>query len=178
MAWSLERQADLPSYAVKRFFRIYPLYFIAITLQTIFFSLHLKRGFPDLFSDIIRYYGANLCFLNFLMPSIGNVLDGLRVGAINGSLWTLKIEVAFYVLVPFLLQLRKRVGPWILILAFAASCVYSIFLPSVTWSQQLPGRLRFFVLGILLFYYGQVLDLPRPDSLWHRVCSVRIPSPS
>lgn len=158
MALSLERQPGLRSYSIKRFFRIYPLYVIAITLQTIIFSLHAAPGSANLFSNAAKYYIANLLFLNFLKPSIGDILDGLRVNAINGALWTLKIEVAFYCLAPFLLRLYKRTGAWILALCFAGSCLYTISLPSAKWTQQLPGQLRFFVIGILLFYYGRMLD--------------------
>ena len=42
------------------------------------------------------------------LPS--SALSGLEVDAINGSLWTLKNEVVFYVLVPVIFMLYKKWG--------------------------------------------------------------------
>lgn len=86
--------------------RIFPLYAFLIILQTLFFI-----GFSDgNFTEIVKYFVANIFFLNFLAPSVGTTLSGLEVDAINGSLWTLKNELVFYALVPLIFILYKKWG--------------------------------------------------------------------
>ena len=158
MAWSLERQPELKPYTVKRFFRIYPLYFVIVSLQAILFAALAIPGFPQIATETLQYYSCNLVFLNFLKPSIDGVLAGLSVNAINGSLWTLKVETAFYVVLPMLLFLYRALGRMALFCGYAFSSAYVILLPSAPWTEQLPGQLRFFIIGILLFFYGRRLS--------------------
>ena len=104
--WSFDADQNKKYFYIKRFFRIFPLYAFLIILQTLFFI-----GFSDGNAlGIIKYFVVNIFFLNFLAPSVGTTLGSLEVNAINGSLWTLKNEVAFYVLVPFIFMLYKKWG--------------------------------------------------------------------
>ena len=104
--WSFDNDQNKKHFYIKRFFRIFPLYAFLIILQTLFFI-----GFSDeSVLEIIKYFVVNIFFLNFLAPSVGTTLSGLEVDAINGSLWTLKNEVVFYVLVPLIFILYKKWG--------------------------------------------------------------------
>jgi len=71
--------------------------------------------------------------------------------SLNASLWTLKIEFAFYLLVPFLWRLTARYGDKLLITIFVLSAIYfEILLRTGHYSgpSQLPGQMQYFVLGI------------------------------
>ena len=104
--WSFDSDQNKKHFYIKRFFRIFPLYAFLILMQTLFFI-----GFSDgNFTEIVKYFVANIFFLNFLAPSVGTTLSGLEVDAINGSLWTLKNEVVFYALVPLIFMLYKKWG--------------------------------------------------------------------
>jgi peptidoglycan/LPS O-acetylase OafA/YrhL len=104
--WSFDNDQNKKHFYIKRFFRIFPLYAFLIVLQTLFFI-----GFLDGNTlEILKYFVANIFFLNFLAPSVGGALSGLEVDAINGSLWTLKNEVVFYALVPLIFMLYKKWG--------------------------------------------------------------------
>jgi len=104
--WSFDNDQNKKHFYIKRFFRIFPLYAFLILMQTLFFI-----GFSDSnFTEILKYFVANIFFLNFLAPSVGTTLSGLEVDAINGSLWTLKNEVVFYAIVPFLFMFYKKWG--------------------------------------------------------------------
>jgi len=104
--WSFDADQNKKHFYIKRFFRIFPLYAFLIILQTLFFI-----GFSDGgFESIVNYFISNIFFLNFLSHSIGTTLSALQVDAINGSLWTLKNEVAFYLFVPLIFMLYKKWG--------------------------------------------------------------------
>ena len=103
---SFDADQNKKHFYIKRFFRIFPLFAFLIILQTLFFI-----GFSDGSTfEVIKYFIANIFFLNFLAPSVGSTLSSLEVNAINGSLWTLKNEVVFYLIVPLLFMLYKKWG--------------------------------------------------------------------
>jgi peptidoglycan/LPS O-acetylase OafA/YrhL len=104
--WSFDNDQNKKHFYIKRFFRIFPLYAFLVVLQTLFFILYSDGTL----NEISKYFVSNIFFLNFLAPSVGNTLSSISVDAINGSLWTLKNEVAFYALVPFIFILYKKWG--------------------------------------------------------------------
>jgi peptidoglycan/LPS O-acetylase OafA/YrhL len=92
------------------------------------------------------------------------------VPAINPSLWTLKIEVGFYLVLPFLWMLVRRYGNWLLAAIFVLSIGYSyamhrLGLPEL--AKQLPGQMQYFVLGMALYRYRD--DIPAASTLTSRL---------
>lgn len=154
-------------YIKKRFMRIYPAYAIVVIFSAtgLFFvsELSIFKYFGD---EFFLYLGANLTFLNFLQPTLPGVFSSNAVtDAVNGSLWTIKVEVAFYALVPvFAVMMRssKTIQLALLISAYYASHLFSQFMTSMALEnetniyeivgKQLPGQLRFFIVGALIFY--------------------------
>ena len=129
---SYTRSSSMASYLEKRARRIYPAYFICIvvaalalcSLSTLPVSQYFGFGFW-------KYLGANLLFLNFLAPSLPGVFTSNTLSAVNGALWTLKIEVIFYLFVPILHYLCARFGTKaIMATTFALSCA---------WKSRSPG---------------------------------------
>jgi peptidoglycan/LPS O-acetylase OafA/YrhL len=150
----------MSSFYVKRFFRIYPLYAFMILAQTVFMVWVL--GDSVRFADVIKYLGSNLIFANFISPDIGRVLSGMHNNAINPSLWTLKIEVMFYLAVPFLWWLINRYGVKILMVTYVLSTIFAavtLYYGHETLSKQLPGQLRFFVVGIAIYIFKDKFNL-------------------
>jgi peptidoglycan/LPS O-acetylase OafA/YrhL len=118
--WSFNSDQNKYNFFIKRFFRVFPLYAFLIILQALFFL-----GFSDGgLTEIVKYFLANIFFLNFLAPSVGTTLVGLEVDAINGSLWTLKNEVAFYALVPLIFMFYKKWGVYFLLMLYSLSVLY------------------------------------------------------
>jgi peptidoglycan/LPS O-acetylase OafA/YrhL len=160
LVWSsLERSPSLRLYAEKRVRRLYPGYatvIVACALGALIFS-------PDARADLAavgRYLGWNLVFLNFMEPTLPGVFEANRFDVVNGALWTLKIEVMFYAILPLLALIIWGVGRfrWVLFVA--------IYLGAEAWrlglgylgrsddsmllelSRQLPGQMSFFITGI------------------------------
>ncbi|MGE4457333.1 MAG: acyltransferase family protein [Arcobacteraceae bacterium] len=157
--WSFDADQNKKHFYIKRFFRIFPLYAFLIILQTLFFI-----GFSDgnIF-EIVKYFLVNVFFLNFLSPSVGTTLSSLEVNAINGSLWTLKNEVVFYLIVPLLFIFYKKFGKTIFLIFYILSVVYMFLIDYIATLEivsrhhanillfQFPAQVRLFMVGILLY---------------------------
>lgn len=145
---SYERSSSLKDYYIKRAARILPGYWLATALCLVialcYGSFHLGR-----------FLFANLTFANFLAPSVPGVFPSNPDPVMNGALWTIKIEVMFYIFVPILVWLCRRLHRdavlWSIVLL---SIVYRVAMARhETLSMQLPGQLSFFMAGALIHYH-------------------------
>jgi peptidoglycan/LPS O-acetylase OafA/YrhL len=162
---SYERSSSIMSYARKRFWRIYPAYFVVIVLSAFGLVLVTTSGFSDYFSFAwVKYLLANLTFLNFIQPSLPGVFEANKYQAVNGALWTLKLEIMFYVLVPVLVALCRRFSHLsVLVVVYCLSVAYALLMSElaartghgyyVELGRQLPGQLAYFVSGGFLYYF-------------------------
>jgi peptidoglycan/LPS O-acetylase OafA/YrhL len=160
LTWSLDRNPDLKAFALKRFFRIYPLYAVVMLVQAAILVAEVGTLRDGIAAEVLRYLGANLVFANFLQPTIGETLSGLRLDAINGSAWTLKVEIACYIALPFVLAAQRRLG-----IAFTAGLALLLAgYPLLVGAAGEPrGTLylslaSFFMAGSLLYRWGHYLD--------------------
>lgn len=164
---SFERDQDLMKYTVSRFLRLYPAYFVVVTVVALLPLISTTCVSTGMFTPTWwRYLVVNLGFANFLQPTLPCVFDANFDQALNGSLWTLKIEVMFYATVPILYHLICRFGGLsILIGIFILSLIYYSGMMALfnstgsgiyrTLANQLPGQMSYFSIGILLYlYYG------------------------
>jgi peptidoglycan/LPS O-acetylase OafA/YrhL len=165
---SYERSSSFISYVRKRALRILPAYW-----ATLLFSLLLGSAlstlplsqFAESF-DTWKYIFANLTFANFLHPSLpGLFVHNPEDSAVNGALWTIKIELMFYLLVPAIAALCRRFGAWqSLLVLFLLSILYQAGcerLHQPKLAKQFPGQLCFFVVGILVHYHLPLIFLYR-----------------
>ena len=150
---SFDKLPSLKPFYIKRFFRIYPLYALMIFVQAIVMIIWL--GGKAQIIDIFEYITSNLVFANFLHPALGGIFLPPLNTAINLSLWTLKNEVAFYLLLPILWKLVKRFGFYVLLAIYVISTIYYAITSdySDTISKQFPAQLRFFMVGIGIYLY-------------------------
>lgn len=167
---SYERSTSLKSYFSKRIRRIYPAYFVVIMLSAFGLFLVSSKNFTDYFSiDWLRYLAANLSFLNYLQLTLPGVFDANRLNAVNGALWTLKIEVLFYLTVPLIALLCRRFSVLpVLLLFYGLSILYTAFflraaqhgdpLLNMEISRQLPGQLVYFMSGAFYYYYFSLFE--------------------
>jgi peptidoglycan/LPS O-acetylase OafA/YrhL len=153
---SLDRSASIGLYAEKRFRRLYPAYavvVIACAAAGYAFSAEARAN-P---AAVGEYLGWNLVFANFMAPELPGVFQLNPIHEINGALWTLKIEVMFYLVLPILAWLLRIAGParWLLIvLIYAGAEAWRIVLTSMGQAElarQLPGQMSFFITGMALY---------------------------
>lgn len=157
---SYERNPNLRQYAWNRALRIYPALWLCLfisVLLAIFLGdveFPVKQGVPWLI--------AQLSFAQFYNPDF---LRGFGVGTLNGSLWTISVELQFYLAVPVIYWLIGREKKDIKL--FAAMCLLAVWnvivinMPQMEGIQRgsvyyklllisLPTYLYLFMVGILL----------------------------
>lgn len=162
---SYERSSSLATYFIKRVRRIYPAYVTVILLAAFGLVLVSRLDYRDYFAvDWFKYLAANLAFLNFLQPTLPGVFESNRFTAVNGALWTLKVEVLFYLSVPIFGWFFKKLSrTWVLLGGYVLSLVYvwicnllAIRTGNAMYAElgrQLPGQLSYFLGGAFLYYH-------------------------
>lgn len=162
---SYERSSSLRSYARKRFWRIYPAYFVVILLSAFGLVLVTTVSVSEYFSfGWFKYLLANLTFMNFAQPSLPGVFDTNKYHAVNGALWTLKLEIMFYISVPVFVALFRRFSHLsVMVIVYCLSVAYSLLMTElaartghgyyIELGRQLPGQLAYFMAGGFLYYF-------------------------
>lgn len=129
---------------VKRFWRIVPSY--ALALLAVLFLYALPQGLYAAPGTVARDLLAYLTFTHNLVP------DLLFSSPLLGVLWTVGVEVQFYLIFPFLASLyRERPGLICLILTLMAAAVrIMVYYEGNTafWVNQLPCMLDLFACGM------------------------------
>lgn len=156
-------------YFTKRAKRLLPAYIVTIILSAVLLSfasvLDLGAYFTN--SNLYTYFVSNMVFLNFTQPCLPGVFLNNAICSVNGALWTIKVEVSFYLFLPLIIILANKIERKYLsfIFIYIFSILYKFILNYLsikysnhasafdTLSHQLPGFLTFFVSGIALYYY-------------------------
>lgn len=165
------KSPSLASYLEKRARRIYPAYFTVVVLTTfVLFPLSILPASQYFVLGLWKSLAANLVFLN-PSRSLPGVFTTSGNIAVNGALWTLRVEILFYILVPLIAYLCQRFGTkTVLVTLFFLSTLWRIVFASLALAhpssrlyldlqQELPGQLIYFIAGIVLLFYFDELKL-------------------
>lgn len=114
IAKSWERSRDQPlSYFWRRALRIYPALVVCVVVRLV-----VLGGFGFLKPEVLASMGfwawlvGQLSVVQFFNPEC---FRGFGVGVVNGALWTISVEIQFYLLVPILYRIaypRSKNGRW------------------------------------------------------------------
>jgi len=163
---SYERSSSLKSYFKKRFLRIAPGYITVIVLAFLLLSFLSTLSLATYFSspESWRYLISNLSTLGFLQLTLPGIFTENFNTSVNGALWTIKVEVMFYLSVPLIVYAYRWLGiTKTLITVFILSALYFYSMSYLyqqthtgfyaTLIHQLPGQMMFFSAGGLLYYH-------------------------
>ena len=170
---SYERNINTRRYFRNRVTRILPTYFTILLLSAILLAFVSSLPVNQYFSSLQfwKYLACNALFLNFLEPSLPGVFSTQNVlPAVNGALWTLKVEWAFYIFIPIFFALMKRFR-WNEKMASLVVCILSIayiFIMKELYHQtgnklfhilsyQFFGQGIYFFSGVMIYHYRKQL---------------------
>lgn len=100
---SWERSNSVLTYFENRFLRIYPALWCCFFFSV--FMLSLTYDFDILNLEFLKWAIAQLTVVQFYNPGF---LRDYGVGVVNGSLWTIPVELQFYLLLPFFYMFMHR----------------------------------------------------------------------
>lgn len=162
------RKNSFKVHLVNRMWRLLPAYWSTIIIFAIFLSLFSTLGPLEYFTagEFWKYMAANLCFLNFLQPDLPGVFDNLQLPAVNGAMWTMKVEWTLFFTVPVVAWVLKKTK-WSPAMVFIG--LYLVASAYRTWfawlyyttdreiynvlGRQFLGQLSYFYVGVLIYYY-------------------------
>ena len=100
------------SFYKRRARRILPAYWGTIVFCLLVGLLFTQMPLRDFVRhpDTWRYLGWNVLMLNYFQPALPATFADHMLPAMDGALWTMKYEVAFYLLLPALVFLMQRTG--------------------------------------------------------------------
>lgn len=164
---SFMKTGHVGDYVRKRAIRLLPAYFATVLFFALVLSLCSTLPVWRYFTSghFWRYLAANLSFMNFAGPTLPGVFDDLRISAVNGSLWTMKVEWALYLSVPVVaFAIRKTRCRHLLAftMIYLLSVGYRIWMYGLYRStgnpiyeilgRQFIGQLMYFYCGVAVYF--------------------------
>ncbi|HZG84915.1 acyltransferase [Paenibacillus sp.] len=148
---------SLSSFYLRRFFRIAPLYYLALIVYLLVNGLGPRYWLGDQENVTLLNILSHITFINGFNPYWINSIIGVE--------WSIAIEMTFYAFVPLLYAKIKNVRQSIIfvilsmIVCYGLGTILSKFSPigsEQLWKNYLylwlPNQLPVFALGILLFF--------------------------
>lgn len=162
---SLLKGISFKDFAIKRAWRILPSYFFVVICFAIALSLASTYTPREYFTDpgFWKYLAANLSFLNWLQPALPGVFENHDITAVNGSLWTMKVEWQLSLSAPLMVFLCYRFR-WNLRKAIIVTlCVAMAYRLGIEYLYEQTGNRIYEILGrqfiyqSLFFYCGMLI---------------------
>lgn len=143
-ARSLERQ-NAKKWLLGRAARLMPAFWVCVVVNTvIIFSIYSLP--PSLLEGSV-YAVTQFFALNFYT---GGWLRGYGVGAPNGALWTIPVQIQFFILAPFIYKLLKKMS---LSKAFAFIGGLTCLSVLCNWSGEFLPEIFYKLVGVSVFPY-------------------------
>ncbi len=170
VVYSYLRNDNLKHYVRQRCVRILPAYVFVVVAAFLFLSLVSSFSISRYFShpQAYKYLVSNLLMLNFLEPDLPGVFTANPLQCVNGSLWYIKVIVMFYIAVPVIVWMLRRMNKaLVLTLLYAASVAYIVVFDHLYEStgnilywqlqHQLGGNMIYLLSGTIMLVYFDCL---------------------
>ena len=163
ITWSFERDKDqLLKFYRNRFIRIFPALWMCVLITVFVLLIFHTITLNQLFSKTMTaWWMGQVTVFQFYTPDI---LRNFGVGTPNGSLWTIAIEVQFYVIVPVLYYLffkfysKESIRYAWIFLVIGSSIVAYVYANSLTEENLWRKLMGVFLLPYLYnFIFGMII---------------------
>lgn len=167
---------NISQYIVNRCLRIFPALWICFLLTLLLLFIDFEGNlFIESPKEILMWSIGQLTFFQFYTPDI---LRFWGVGSPNGSLWTITVEIQFYVLIPLIYYIFSRFKqiwkPFILIFLISVSAnvlIFSYKLHGESMIEKLGSvfilpYLYYFLIGILFKKYWNSVSALFKNKFW------------
>lgn len=156
---SYDRDNKLKSYITRRARRILPGYYFATVFVLVLGAVMTRENIWRFLAapGTLQFLCGNLGLYEHFHPSLpGLFTANPNTSAVNGALWTIKVEVMFYAFVPIFFWLCRRLGAVQVVAGlFVSSLFYRalfVRLGMHHYAEQLPGQLSFFMVGAATYF--------------------------
>ena len=151
----IRRDCNIVSYAQKRFARIVPAYIMTIIFCMLIGWWVTSLSTKDFWTSgqTWKYFISNILMLNWLEPELPETFQNNLWPQMDGSLWAMKQEVLFYILVPFLIFFIKKIGKKWICIPLMALCL--IAFPFVNAQTQ---HFTFFIGGMTTMFFFDIFN--------------------
>jgi peptidoglycan/LPS O-acetylase OafA/YrhL len=153
---SYNRNPNLKAYFRNRFLRVYPGLWLCLLITIGILTFFGYINHTNIFSrQFWLWLGTQVSFLQFYTP---DMFRHFGVRNPNGALWTIPVEISFYIFIPFLFWLFRKIkinrNAWIIIW-MAISIAYNIFYQPYKFSAERSDFVKIMgvTIGPYLFYF-------------------------
>lgn len=122
---TIKESKPLKIFFLKRVLRLYPALIVCLifSILTVY-----NTGYFDNLTILSSEFGlwviAQATFVQFYNPDF---LRGYGVGVLNGSLWTISVEIQFYLLMPLIFILLKKISIKSILLMFIILIFFNLY---------------------------------------------------
>lgn len=156
IAGSLEKYST-KEFLKRRVFRVFPELWVCVIINLIIILVSIDRAYK--IKDILIYVVTQLTFFQFYT---GSWLRGYGVGVPNGALWTITVDIQFYLVSIFLARWLKNCKLKIWAVIIFTACAIDIvlertqgFYPTVLYKLLQCNIVPFiwiFLIGMFIYY--------------------------
>jgi len=168
IAKSLHTRRNIKAYAVSRLLRIYPALVIVLAAFVLVFApAYSAEGSRSLLQPETWQYALEVLALGDPESAPAHIFSGNQLSDFNGPLWTIRFELAAYILAGLAFVLGVVNGPWRVLGVFLL--VQSVYLgaPAIIDTGSLPPSLMSllrlssaFLLGMTLWHWPILRNPP------------------
>ncbi|MEC1524807.1 acyltransferase [Neobacillus niacini] len=154
---SYDRSKNLAKFLRARILRIFPALIVVVILTTfvlgpLLTTLTIREYFTN--QQTYSYLPTMFLLIKYHLPGVFE--DNIYGGAINGSLWTLKFEFFFYLVVATL-GYFKLLKKEIIFLIFLSTLILSF--TNITLGEKYIEMFLYFSAGMVLYLYRDFVKL-------------------
>jgi peptidoglycan/LPS O-acetylase OafA/YrhL len=142
---SYDRNNDIRKYIRNRLLRIYPALWVCVLFTIITIIIFYDTSIKTYLSkEFFAWIFSQITMFQFFTPDI---LRGWGVNTPNGSLWTIPVEIQFYIFVPLVFLCFRKV-PILIKLA----CLFLLSLGmNILFSDAASEKILIKILGVSIF---------------------------